>query len=88
VRLARPFVLSPFVRQNLRRYLSHPNRTDLTFLTGLVEEGKLRSVIDTTYALGDVPAALRQIEAGHVRGRVVVTVADADAREEDLALSA
>ena len=88
VRLARPFVLSPFVRQNLRRYLSHPNRADLTLLTGLVEEGKLRPVIDTTYALGDVPAALRQIEAGHVRGRVVVTVADADAREEDLALSA
>ena len=88
VRLARPFVLSPFVRQDLRRYLSHPNRADLTVLTGLVEEGKLRPVIDTTYALGDVPAALRQIEAGHVRGKVVVRVTDADAREEDWALSA
>ena len=66
VRLARPFVLSPFVRQNLRRYLSHPNRADLTMLTGLVEEGKLRPVIDTTFALADVPAALRHIEAGHV----------------------
>jgi NADPH:quinone reductase-like Zn-dependent oxidoreductase len=53
-----------------------------------VEEGRLRPVVDTTYALADVPAALRQIEAGHVRGRVVVTVADAGAREEDLALSA
>ena len=40
VRLALPFVLSPFVRQDLRRYLSHPNRTDLTLLTGLVEEGR------------------------------------------------
>jgi NADPH:quinone reductase-like Zn-dependent oxidoreductase len=63
VRLAQPFVLSPFVRQDLRRYLSHPNRADLTILTRLVEEGKLRPVIDTTYALGEVPAALRQIEA-------------------------
>jgi len=88
VRLARPFVLSPFVRQDLRRFLSHPNRPDLEFLTGLVEEGRLRSVIDTTYALGDVPAALRQIEAGHVRGRVVVAVIDSDAREEAWALSA
>ena len=39
VRLARPYVLSPFVSQDLRRYLSHPNRADLTILTGLVEEG-------------------------------------------------
>jgi NADPH:quinone reductase-like Zn-dependent oxidoreductase len=76
------------VRQDLRRFLSHPNRADLEFLTELVEEGKLRPVIDTTYALRDVPAALRQIDAGHVRGRVVVTVADADAREEGWALSA
>ena len=76
VRLARPFVLSPFVRQDLRRFLSHPSRADLEFLTGLVEEGKLRPVIDTTYALGDIPEALRQIEAGHVRGKVVVTVAE------------
>jgi NADPH:quinone reductase-like Zn-dependent oxidoreductase len=88
VRLAQPFVLSPFVRHDLRRYLSHPNRADLTFLTGLVEEGRLRPVIDTAYALGDVPAALRQIEAGHVRGKVVVTVAEADAREKDLTQSA
>ena len=88
VRLVRPFLLSPFVHQNLRRYLSHPNRADLTVLKAWVEEGKLRPVIDTTYALGDVPAALRQIEAGHVRGKVVVTVTDADAREEDWAVSA
>jgi NADPH:quinone reductase-like Zn-dependent oxidoreductase len=83
VRLARPFVLSPFVHHDLRRYLSHPNRADLMVLTGLVEEGKLRPVIDTTYALGDVPAALRQIEAGHVRGKVVVTVADTDAMDRN-----
>jgi NADPH:quinone reductase-like Zn-dependent oxidoreductase len=88
VRLAQPFVLSPFTQQNLRRYLSHPNRADLTFLAELVEEGKLRPVIDTTYALADVPAALRQIETGHVRGKVVIAVTESAAREEDLALSA
>ena len=88
VRLARPFVLSPFVRQNLRRYLSHPNRADLTFLKTLVEEGKLRPVIDSTYPLRDTSAALRHIEAGHVRGKVVVNVSDAEAREHDWALTA
>ena len=83
VRLARPFVLSPFARQNLRRYLSHPNRADLTVLKALVEEGKLRPVINSTYALRDTSAALRQIEAGHVRGKVVVTVSSTDALEDD-----
>jgi NADPH:quinone reductase-like Zn-dependent oxidoreductase len=88
VRLGRPIVLSPFVRQNLRRYLSHPNRADLTVLKTLVEEGKLRPVIDRAYPVQDTAAALRQIEAGHVRGKVVVVVSDADSREEDWALSA
>ena len=88
VRLARPLVLSPFVRQHLRRYLSHPNRADLTVLKALAEEGKLRPVIDRSYPLRDTPAALRQIEAGHVRGKVVVTVSEADAREDERALTA
>jgi NADPH:quinone reductase-like Zn-dependent oxidoreductase len=88
VRLARPFVLSPFVHHNLRRYLSHPNRADLTVLKALVEEGKLRPVIDSTYALGDTSAALRQIEAGHVRGKVVVVVSGAAARENNWVVTA
>jgi NADPH:quinone reductase-like Zn-dependent oxidoreductase len=82
VRLVRPLVLSPFVHQNLRRYLSRPNRADLNVLKALAEEGKLRPVIDSTYPLGDTAAALRHIEAGHTRGKVVVVVSDAVAREE------
>ncbi len=82
VRLLRPLVLSPFLHQNLRRYLSHPNRTDLNVLKALAEEGKLRPVIDRTYPLGDTATALRHIEAGHTRGKVVVSVSDAVARED------
>jgi NADPH:quinone reductase-like Zn-dependent oxidoreductase len=74
VRLAKPLVLSPFVRQNLRRYLSKANREDLEVLRGLAESGQLRPVIDRTYPLGEVPAALGHIEGGHARGKVVVTV--------------
>jgi NADPH:quinone reductase-like Zn-dependent oxidoreductase len=74
VRLIKPLVLSPFVRQNLRRYLSKPNRADLVVLQGLVEAGKLRPVIDKTYSLQEVPAALGYIEGGHARGKIVVTV--------------
>ena len=74
IRLVKPLVLSPFVRQRLRRYLSTPNHADLEILKRLVESKKLRPVIDRTYPLHDTPAALRYIEGGHVRGKVVVTV--------------
>jgi NADPH:quinone reductase-like Zn-dependent oxidoreductase len=73
IRLVRPLLLSPFVRQSLRRYLSIPNHEDLVVLKELVESGKLRPVIDRTYPLRETPAALGYIEAGHARGKVVIT---------------
>jgi NADPH:quinone reductase-like Zn-dependent oxidoreductase len=79
VRLLRPFVLSPFVRQNLRRYLSKPNHTDLAVLKEFIEAGTLRPVIDQTFPLQETPAALRHIETGHARGKVVITVSRAGA---------
>ncbi|MEA2080706.1 MAG: NAD(P)-dependent alcohol dehydrogenase [Pseudomonadota bacterium] len=74
VRLLKPLALSPFVRQNLRRYLSIPNHKDLVVLKELVESGKLTPVIDKTYPLRETPAALGYIEVGHVRGKVVIIV--------------
>jgi NADPH:quinone reductase-like Zn-dependent oxidoreductase len=74
VRLVKPLVLSPFVRQHLRRYLSTPNHADLETLKSLVESGKLRPVIDRAYALHETGAALRYIDAGHARGKVAVSV--------------
>jgi NADPH:quinone reductase-like Zn-dependent oxidoreductase len=74
VRLLQPIVLSPFLGQKLRRYISRPNRADLTLLKTLVEEGRLRPVIDSTFPLQETVAALRRIETGHARGKVVVVV--------------
>lgn len=74
LRLVKPLVLSPFVRQNLRRYLSVPNHDDLVFLRELVEAGKLMPVIDRMYPLHETPSALAYIEKGHARGKVVITV--------------
>lgn len=74
VRLAAPLVLSPFSRQTLRRYLSSPNHRDLVTLAELVESGKLRPVVGRTYPMHETAAALRHIEAGHARGKVVITV--------------
>ena len=74
VRQVKPLVLSPFARQNLRRFLSDPNREDLVVLKELVESGKLTPVIDKTYPLRETPAALGYIEGGHAQGKVVITV--------------
>lgn len=73
-RLVKPLVLSPFVRQNLRRYLSVPNHEDLVILKELVESGKRKPVIDRKYPLHETPAALRYIEGGHAAGKVVITL--------------
>jgi NADPH:quinone reductase-like Zn-dependent oxidoreductase len=74
VRLVRPLLLSPFGRQKLRRFLSQPRQADLEFLSGLAVAGKLRPVVDRTYPLEQTADALRHIEAGHARGKVVISV--------------
>lgn len=74
IRLVKPLVVAPFVRQNLRRYLSRPNHENLVVLKDLVESGKLHPVIDRMYPLSQTSEALRYIEGGHARGKVIVTL--------------
>jgi NADPH:quinone reductase-like Zn-dependent oxidoreductase len=51
-----------------------PNRDDLEFVKGLLEAGKVVPVIDRCYPLSKVPEAIRYLEEGHARGKVVITV--------------
>ena len=74
VRLVKPLLLNVFTRQTLRRFLSAPNHDDLVVLKQLVEAGKVRPAIDRVFTLAETPEALRHIESGHARGKVVVTV--------------
>jgi NADPH:quinone reductase-like Zn-dependent oxidoreductase len=46
----------------------------LLAVTGLVEEGKLAPVVGRRYSLADVAEGVRDVEQGHVRGKLVVTV--------------
>jgi NADPH:quinone reductase-like Zn-dependent oxidoreductase len=78
-RLLRARLLSPFVGQNMRTFLSSENHEDMSVLAELVESGKLTPVIDRTYPLAEVPEAMRYLEEGHIRGKVVITVPEVGA---------
>ena len=73
-RQLRALMLSPFVREKLGTFVSKPNGEDLLVLKELIEAGKVTPVIGRTYPLSDVPEAIRQLEKGHARGKVVITV--------------
>jgi NADPH:quinone reductase-like Zn-dependent oxidoreductase len=67
-------VLSAFSRQRLRPLTSKERSEDLVVLKELIEAGKLTPVIDRTYALSEAPEAIRYLEQGHARGKVVIRV--------------
>jgi NADPH:quinone reductase-like Zn-dependent oxidoreductase len=73
-RQIKALLLSPFVRQRIRLFLVKHNREDLAVLKDLVEAGKIAPVIDTRYALSDVPEALWHQGNGHTQGKIVITV--------------
>jgi NADPH:quinone reductase-like Zn-dependent oxidoreductase len=66
-------VLSRFVSQDLRMFLAELNGRDLAVLGELMQAGKVKPVIDRRYPLSEAPAALRYVEEGHARGKVVLT---------------
>ena len=65
--------LSKFVSQQMGMMLAELNQKDLTFLADLMESGKVTPVIDKRYKLSDLPDAIRYLEEGHARGKVVIT---------------
>jgi NADPH:quinone reductase-like Zn-dependent oxidoreductase len=73
-RQIRALILSPFVRHNLRNFISVENKGDLLVLKELIESGKVTPVIDRTYPLREAPDAIRYLEDGHARGKVVIEV--------------
>ena len=73
-RLVRALLVGRFVGQTVVTFLAARNRADLVFLKELAEADKLTPVIDRRYPLSEVPEAIRYLEAGHARGKVVITV--------------
>jgi NADPH:quinone reductase-like Zn-dependent oxidoreductase len=73
-RILKALVLAPFVSQRLSSFLAKSTTEDLQVLKELIEAGKVSPVIDRTYPQSEVPEAIRYLEEGHARGKVVVTV--------------
>ena len=75
--LARPvkaLLLSPFISQKMGMFMAELNKKDLTILGDLMQSGKVTPVIDRTYPLSQIAEAIRYLEQGHARGKVVITM--------------
>lgn len=65
--------MSPIVSQRLTSILNKEHYSGLERLAKLATTGDLTPSIERSYALAEVPDAVRQLEAGNVRGQVVIT---------------
>jgi NADPH:quinone reductase-like Zn-dependent oxidoreductase len=75
--LARAFwagLLSRFGSQKLVGLLTRSSKEDLGIVQELIGSGKVTPVVDRTYKLSEVPEAIRYLEEGHARGKVVIAV--------------
>jgi NADPH:quinone reductase-like Zn-dependent oxidoreductase len=73
-RQLRALLLSRFADQKLTTFISTQNYKDLIVLTELIQAGKITPVIDRTYPLSEAPKAVRYLEQGHARGKIVITL--------------
>ena len=79
--MARPveaLLWSPFTSQKMGMFMAELTKSDLTVLGDLMHTGKVTPVIDKTYPLSELPEAIRYLEKGHARGKVVITVDQSD----------
>jgi len=65
---------SVFARQDLKMFVSKENHEDLLALTELIESGKVTPAVERTYPLSETAKAIRHMEEGHARGKLVITV--------------
>jgi NADPH:quinone reductase-like Zn-dependent oxidoreductase len=73
-RPVKALLLSPFISQKMGMLMAELNKKDLTTLGDLMQSGKVTPVIDRTYPLSKIAEAIRYLEQGHARGKVVITV--------------
>jgi NADPH:quinone reductase-like Zn-dependent oxidoreductase len=68
-------LFSKFVSQKMGMMMADPSNKDLTLIADMMQSGKIKPVIDRTYkSFSEIPDAIRYLEEGHARGKVVITV--------------
>jgi NADPH:quinone reductase-like Zn-dependent oxidoreductase len=67
-------LMSLFGSQKAIPFISKPSQSDLTLFGELIATGKLKPIIDRRYSLNEAPAAIRYLEEGHARGKVLITL--------------
>jgi NADPH:quinone reductase-like Zn-dependent oxidoreductase len=75
--MARPIkalLMSPFISQKIGMMMAEGNKADLNTLADLMQSGKVTPVIDRTYPLSEIREAIRYLETGRARGKVIITV--------------
>lgn len=73
-RQLRALLWSPFLRQRLTTFVSREHHRDLERLASLVAEGRLTPNIDSAHRLDEAAAAMRRLDAGLARGKIVIAV--------------
>jgi NADPH:quinone reductase-like Zn-dependent oxidoreductase len=73
-RQLRAIAISPFLPQRLTMHATKERASDLKPLTDLIETGQVTPSLERTYSLEQVTAAMRQLQAGTVRGKLAVTL--------------
>ena len=67
-------LVSPFVDQEMVKFIASMRQDDLQTLADMLESGQIRSVIDQRYVLADTAEAIRYSESGRARGKIIITV--------------
>jgi len=67
-------LLSRFVSQKFVTLMAKLSKEDLAIMGELMEAGKVTPIIDRYYNLSEAPEAIRYLEQGHARGKVVITL--------------
>jgi NADPH:quinone reductase-like Zn-dependent oxidoreductase len=79
-----PMLLGPLLslagHKKAAFFIAKVNKQDLNFLRDLLETGKVRAIIDRHYPLSEADEAIRYLEQGHARGKIVLTVGAAESR--------
>jgi NADPH:quinone reductase-like Zn-dependent oxidoreductase len=71
-RMLRAIVVAPFLRQRLRTFVCSEIAADLDVLRALIESGQVKPVVERSFPLSEVPAAVDHVRDGRARGKVVI----------------